>query len=309
MTRCPITYEEIAGGRYSERGLRQLSPKLSDLEILPYSSEEFYLEYINRAGKMSIQGVQPKLSMKLNAAKQRFEIVDIKGKFIAKPQNMNYPELPENEDLTMKMASAAGIEVPWHGLIYSKNDELCYIVKRFDRKGHSTKFAVEDFSQISQKKRKTKYDSSMEKIVSIIADYTTFPVLEMIKLFRIALFNYLSGNEDMHLKNFSLITRNNKTELSPSYDLLNTSIAISNPAEEIALPIAGKKSKLRRADFTEYLANDIMKIQRKRISAVLAEIESCIPIWQKLISISFLSENMKDRYNTLLSQRLKVLYS
>ncbi len=309
MKRCPITYEEIIEGKYSPKGLRQLSAKLKDLEILPYSSDEFYKEYINRAGKMSIQGIQPKLSMILNAAKQRFEIVDIMGKFIAKPQNRNYHELPENEDLTMRMAKVCGIEIPWHGLIFSKNDELCYMIKRFDRKGHRSKLAVEDFSQLAQKKRKTKYDSSMEKVVSVIDQFATFPVIEKLKLFRIVLFNFLTGNEDMHLKNFSLITREQKVEMSPSYDLLNTSIAIEAPIEEIALSIAGKKSNLKKKDFVEYFARQRMRLPGKNIHTILEEIESCIPQWENLISISFLSDNMKDKYNILLDKRLKVLYS
>lgn len=303
MKRCPITYKPVTKGNYSAEGLRQLSPKLADLLVLPYSREDFSREYVNRAGKLSIQGVQPKLCAVLKVSKQQFELVDIKGKFIIKPQNMNYPELPQNEDLTMKMAKLIGIETPWHGLIYSKNEDLNYVIKRFDRKGHNSKLALEDFAQLAQANRKTKYNSSMEKVVSIVDEFTTFPILEKIKLFKLTLFNFLVGNEDMHLKNFSLITRNGKVELSPAYDLLNTTIALKNPIEEIALPLSGKKNNLRKKLFINYLGSERMKLPTTRIESVLEEIKEKEELWKELISISFLSDEMKDKYFELLENR------
>ena len=308
MKRCPITYQSIKAGRYSQVGLKQISRKLSDLKELPYNLEEFKKEYINRAGKLSIQGVQPKLSAKLSIPNQQFELVDKNGKFILKPQNSSYPELPENEDLTMKMAKICGIETPWHGLIWSKENQLCYMIKRFDRKGHNSKLALEDFAQLSQKKRVTKYQSSLENVVSIIDQFTTFPILEKHKLLRLTIFNYLVGNEDMHLKNFSLITRNDKVELSPAYDLLNTTIAIENPIEEIALPIVGKKSKLKLKHFTQSLAKERMKISENKISNILEEIEASLTNWKSLISISFLSDEMQQKYQELLEKRVKVIF-
>jgi len=308
MLRCPITYEPIEIGRYSKSGLHQISKKLDDLSVLPYSIEEFNKEYIKRAGKLSIQGVQPKLSMKLNTPAQKFELVDKNGKYILKPQNDNYPELPQNEDLTMKMAKICNIETPWHGLIWAKNNQLCYVIKRFDRVGHKSKLALEDFAQLSQKTRVTKYNSSMENVVSIIDSYTTFPILEKIKLFRIIIFNFLIGNEDMHLKNFSLITRNKKVELSPAYDLLNTTIAIKDPIEEIALPIAGKKRNLKKKHFIQYLAEDRMKIPIIKISSILSEIYEGIKEMKNYISISFLSNEMKKKYLALLQKKIRVIY-
>ena len=308
MFRCPITYDIIETGRYSQKGLFQISRKLTDLSILPYSLEDFSNEYVNRAGKLSIQGFQPKLSMILNVPKHQFELVDKKGRFIVKPPNVNYPKLPQNEDVTMKMAKLCGIETPWHGLILAKNDQLCYVIKRFDRVGHKSKLALEDFAQLSQKKRVTKYNSSMENVVSIIDAYTTFPILEKLKLFRILIFNFLTGNEDMHLKNYSLITRKNKIELSPAYDLLNTTIAIKNPREQIALPIAGKKNNLKKRLFTQYLAEDRMKIPESKVNSILAEIEAQLPKWKNLISISFLSDEMKEKYLELLQRRVEIIY-
>jgi len=308
MKRCPLSYKPVISGIYSPEGLKQLSAKLSDLKILPYSRDDFSREYVNRAGKLSIQGVQPKLSAVLKVSQQQFELVDIKGKYIIKPQNANYPELPQNEDLTMKMAKMIGIETPWHGLIYSKNEDLNYVIKRFDRKGHSSKLALEDFAQLAQANRKTKYNSSMERVVAIVDEFSTFPILEKLKLFKLTLFNFMVGNEDMHLKNFSLITRNGKVELSPAYDLLNTSIALKNPIEEIALPISGKKSKLSKKLLVDYLGRERMKLPVSRIDRVMEEIQAYEENWKELISISFLSDEMKDRYYELLQDRWKRIF-
>jgi len=167
---------------------------------------------------------------------------------------------------------------------------------------------LEDFAQLSNATRNTKYNSSMEQIVSIIDEFCTFPILEKIKLFRRILFNFLIGNEDMHLKNFSLITRNRKVELSPAYDLLNTTIALPNLIEEIALPIGGKKNKINHHDVIDYLGKERMKIPSKKIEEEIERIFSCYLEWEKLIEISFLSETMKEKYNILVQDRKKRIF-
>jgi serine/threonine-protein kinase HipA len=123
------------------------------------------------------------------------------------------------------MATLIGLEVPVHGLVYSKDSSMTYFIKRFDRLGKTKKLAVEDFAQLSGGDRHTKYNISMEKVIAITNELCTFPKIELLKLFKLTLFNFLIGNEDMHLKNFSLITRGNNITLSPSYDLLNSTIA------------------------------------------------------------------------------------
>jgi serine/threonine-protein kinase HipA len=307
MTRCPITYDEIQNGtKYSSQGLKLLARQLKSLEDIPYSAEEQRYEAVARASKMSIQGVQPKLSAILNIAQGKFEIVDNGGEYILKPQS-HFPEVPENEDLTMRLADAFGIEVPIHGLIYSKDKTLTYFIKRFDRIARKGKHSVEDFAQLSGKTRDTKYDSSMEKIVSIIDKFCTFPVVEKLKLFRLTLFNFLVGNEDMHLKNFSLIGRDRKIGLSPAYDLLNTTIAIRNVTEEIALPLGGKKRNLTRKLLIDYFGNERLKLNEPVIQDVLKKLSSVFNVWEETIKKSFLSEPMKEKYFELLSSRRKVL--
>lgn len=242
MKRCPITYERISDQEnYSQRGLHLLSPQLKNLSPLDLSADEQRQEAIARVGKMSIQGVQKKLSAKLKIKEGCFEIVDQNGHYILKPQSDIYPELPENEAITMTLAKTIGLEVPVHGLVYSKDNSLTYFIKRFDRIGHNRKLALEDFAQLSGEDRHTKYKSSMEKVIAVVEQFCTFPKIEFVKLFKLTLFNFLVGNEDMHLKNFSLITKDRKISISPAYDLLNSTIAQKNTKEEIALSLKGKK--------------------------------------------------------------------
>lgn len=272
------------------------------LQPLPYTAQELRQEAAARAGKMSIQGVQPKISAILKVKEARFEIVDRGGTYILKPQ-CDYPELPENEALTMTLAKIASIEVPEHGLVPSKDGNWTYFVKRFDRAGRKGKLAVEDFAQLSGASRETKYESSMEKVAAIIDRYCTFPLLEKIKLFERTLFSFLVGNEDMHLKNFSLITRDGKYELSPAYDLVNSTIALANPQEEMALPLRGKKSKLTADDFTAYFGRDRLWLNDNVIEDLVSRLRLSFPRWKELIRKSHLSPGMKKKYEALLTKR------
>ena len=304
MKRCPITYEVITEKEnYSERGLRLLSPKLKDLKALDLSADEQRKEAIDRAGKISIQGVQTKLSAVLKIKEEAFEIVDKHARYILKPQSNAYPELPENEAITMTLAETIGLEVPVHGLVYSKDNSMTYFIKRFDRTGHNKKLALEDFAQLLGEDRYTKYRSSMEKVITVIERFCTFPKIELLKLFKLTLFNLLIGNEDMHLKNFSLITKNNKILLAPAYDLLNSTIAQNNAKEEMALPLRGRKNNLTQRDIFYYFAAVKLKLNEKVIAGVQHEFQQAIPIWQALITHSFLSDTMQKKYLTVLEER------
>jgi len=307
VMRCPVTYDEISAGRYSERGLRMLARNLKRLEPLPYSAEEQRQEAARRAGRMSIQGVQPKLSARLNVAKGMFEVVAIGGVYILKPQSNLYPELPENEDLTMRMAAIAGLEVPLHGMVYAKDGSFTYFIKRFDRAGRKGKLATEDFAQLQRKSRDTKYDSSMEQVARTLEEFCTFPVMEKAKLFRLTVFNFVTGNEDMHLKNFSLIRREEKVELSPAYDLLNTSIALGDAPEELALPLRGKKRRITADDLIPYYGKLRLGLTEKVINQLLQDFVRAKEPWQQLIEISFLSEKMKAAYGALIENRMQTI--
>lgn len=306
MNKCPITYESCEG-KYSLNGLKILSRNLAGLNDIEYSAEEQRHEAAKRATKMSIQGVQPKLSAILNIQKAKFEIVYFKGKFIIKPQHYIYPNLPENEDLTMKMASKCGIDTPVHGLVYSKDGTLSYFIKRYDRVGRNKKLHVEDFAQLAGETRETKYSYTVEKLIRLIDRHCTFPQIEKMKFFKRFLFNFLTGNEDMHLKNYSIISRNDKIELSPAYDLLNSSIVLGKDAEESALSLNGKKKNLTRIVLTEYLGSERLNLNETVINKTVKELQNAVPSWFGLINESFLRKDQKDDYKELLNKRLQLL--
>ncbi len=302
MKHCPLTYEPLSGGRYAPQGLRRLSGALEDLVDFPYSAGEQLEEARMRASKLSIQGVQPKLSAVLSVKQSTFVLVDRGGRYILKPQNPNWTQVPEVEDLTMRLAGAAGIEVPLHGLIYCRDGSLTYFIRRFDRTGRG-KVAVEDFGQLAGLSRETKYRFSMERVAALLDDFCTFPLLEKFKLFRLVLFNFLNGNEDAHVKNFSLIRRDGKIELSPAYDLVNTTILLRDPTEELALPLAGKKSGLTRRDFLDDFGRERLGLTDKAVREVEETLARSRPSWEKLIDRSFLGPDLKRRYRDLVAQR------
>jgi len=215
--------------------------------------------------------------------------------------------MPENEDLTMRLAEAIDLEIPFHGLVWSKDKTLTYFIKRFDRKGRNDKVPVEDFAQLAGLSRDTKYNSSMEEVVKIINEFCTFPSLEKVKLFKRVIFNYLVGNEDMHLKNYSIITEDNLVKLSPCYDLINSTIEYKKQEEEIALPLKGKKRNLTYNNLVSYFGLERCELTSRSVDNVLHTIFMAVPKWSKLIEISFLSYDMKDRYKAVLFKRLNVL--
>lgn len=308
--RCPITYEHLndPSSHYSPEGIHLLSPRLRQLQDFPYSQQEQLEQARQMSGKLSIQGVQPKLSVTLDVKQQGFSLTTRGGTHIIKMQS-SWPTLPENEDVTMRLAQSVGLNVPRHGLIYCKDGTLSYWIQRFDRQKKITpegdhKIDVEDFAQLSQETRYTKYDSSMEKVIAIVEKYTTFPMIEKEKLFILTLFNFLVGNEDMHLKNFSLIRQNKQVLLSPVYDLLNTTLALGDAAhEESALPLNGKKNKWKREDIIDYLALTRLQIPKARVDNTLNTFIKMLPHWKNTIDICFLPQEAKERYWTLVMER------
>ena len=303
MKRCLITYGTMAGeGDYSARGLKLLDRNLPSLTSLVYTAAEQRQEALDRVGKMSIQGVQLKLSAVLKVKDGCFEIVDRNGRFILKPPSLDFPELPENEDLTMRLAAAVGIEVPLHGLVRARDDSLTYFIRRFDRVGR-TRVPLEDFAQLSGASRETKYESSMEKAATVVDRFCTFPAIERVKLFERTLFSFLTGNEDMHLKNFSLITRGHRIDLSPAYDLVNSTIALKNAREEMALPIRGKRSHLTRNDLFGYFATERLQINDRVLTEMIARFQAAFPRWDDLLAASFLSPEKKTAYTSVIAER------
>jgi serine/threonine-protein kinase HipA len=304
VNRCPITYDPIPSGQeYSARGLRVLHSRLTHLDPLPFTEAELIQEAANRAGKMSIQGIQPKLNAVVRVKEGRFELVDRLGRFILKPPTAAYPQLPENEALTMKLARLTGFELPDHGLVRAKDGRLVYWIRRFDRIGQGRRIAVEDFAQLCGENRETKYDSSVEKLAGVLNRYCTFPAVEKMVFFQRFLFNFLVGNEDMHLKNYSLITENEVVRLAPCYDFLNTTLILKNATEESALPLNGKKAGFTRNLLVQYLGLNRLELQPQVVESALQLFRRVVPIWKEWIEWSFLSEQSKARYWELVQAR------
>jgi serine/threonine-protein kinase HipA len=311
MNRCRITLEEIPERiRYSRAGLKRLDARLMDILPLPYTLAQQLEEAAARADKMSVQGVQPKLSAVLRIKENRFEVVDRGGRFILKSCPPQWPEVPANEALTMTLAEHSGIEVPVHGLVEGTDGSMVYFIRRFDRVGQGERLPLEDGAQLLGHTRDTKYDSSMEQVISMIERFCTFPVIEKRKLMHRVWFCFLTGNEDMHLKNWSLLSRSGRIALSPAYDLLNTSIILKNPQEETALPIRGRKRHLNRRDLLDYLAVERCGLQPNLMGGdlekLLLEAEDKWPTW---IQRSFLSEPKREAYLHLVRERVAQLRS
>ncbi len=312
MNRCPITYEDCGEASYSRTGLRRLSRRLKDLSVFPYSAAEQRREALRRAGKISIQGVQPKLSARLSIARSVFEIVDSSGRYILKPQHPDYPALPENEDLVMKMAAAAGIPTPLHGLMYASDGSLTYFIRRFDRIGQQKKLPQQDFATLAGRDRDTKYDWSVERLFGLL-DYCTFPRVEAVGLMHRLLFNFLVGNEDMHLKNWAVLTRDGKTTLSPAYDLLSTGMMFralgraEREIEETALPLAGKKGQLDRSHWIDYLAVGRLRFPGRVVERLLEGLREAATRWDPLICRSFLPREMQELLRDLIARRREAL--
>lgn len=257
----------------------------------------------------AVTGVQPKLSINLEKIKNetpRLSILGLHGDYILKPPSSEFKELPENEDLTMHLAELVSIQTAKHTLIRLKSGELAYLTKRYDRKKNG-KVAVEDFCQLSENLTEHKYRGSIEKIGKIIHQHTSNKGYESQRLFELVLFCYLTGNADMHLKNFSLIENDlEEYELSPAYDLLNTELVLPEDKEESALTINGKKSRLNLNDFSMLASN--LKINDKSLHSIYARFEKILPIWIEFIDQSFLSLEFKENYTEMIIKKHKKLF-
>lgn len=308
MKFCPITLQPISEKEtFSKEGLRTFHPRLQNLVPIDLSHEEQLRQARLRADKMSVQGVQPKLSAVLRLKRGAFEVVDCGGQFLLKPNPPPYAEVPANEALTMTMAASAGIVVPPHGLVPAIDGSWIYVIRRFDREGRHRRLHVEDFAQLSGATRETKYESSLEQVANIVEQFCTFPALEKPKLARLLLFCFLTGNEDMHLKNFSLTVRNDVVTLSPAYDLLNTTLVLENAKEESALPLYGRKKKLTRKLWIDGFCRERLKLQDRQTETILRDFESALPNWNELIQRSYLSQRRQEAYRQIMNTRLERL--
>lgn len=256
----------------------------------------------------SLTGVQPKLSLHLNEyeGSQRLTIVGLWGGFICKPQTLQFEQMPETEDLTMHLAELARIDVVPHTLIRMADDALCYLTRRIDRTVTGEKIAMEDMCQLTERQTEHKYKSSYERIAKAIGQYSSIPKMDITNYFEVILFSWITGNNDMHLKNFSLYEPNDgMIRLAPAYDLINAVILNPKDDEELALTLNGKKKKLKHSDFIA--AGLTMGLERKTIERLIQKYAKLFPKMYTVINNSFLNEELKNKYIELLKERLKCI--
>lgn len=263
---------------------------------------------------VTIPGVQPKLSLNIeqhpdDPKKSRLTIVGLWGQYILKPQSEAFKSLPENEDLTMHLASIANIITAEHSLLRTTSGELVYVTKRFDReKGKKT--PMEDFCQLMEVSSvgRSKYDNgTMEKVGKTIKKYSSAPGVDLITFFDIAIFSFLIGNSDLHLKNLSMIkTIDNQYRLSPAYDLMSSTLVMGNAdPEQMALHMNGKKNKIRKSDFIA-LANNI-QLAPTITEKIFTKYSSLIEKFEQFISSSFLNSELKEQYLLIFQERCHAL--
>lgn len=274
---------------------------------LPYDGnqmKELALRVIQ--SRITVTGVQPKLSLNLSEGEnkkepKRFTIVGLWGNYILKPPAEKYPQMPEVEDLTMHLAEIAKIMTVPHTLMRLKSGQLAYITKRIDRQGKE-KLHMEDMCQLTEKQTEHKYLASYEQVAKTILKYSTNSGLDLVNFAEIVLFSFLTGNADMHLKNFSLIyDAQNSPVLSPAYDMLSTVLVNPKDDEDLALTLNGKKRKLNRIDFETAFGN--MKLDSKQQSNIFSKMGKAKGKWIEFIEISFLSPDFKEKYIQLINER------
>ena len=309
MCKCLYCYKELGEGQKDfHPGCARKFFGTADAPLLEYRREDLdALAAQVIQAQTSLTGVQPKLSLNLHKheGRTRLTIVGIWGDFIFKPQTEAYLELPENEDLTMHMAEAAHIKVVPHALIRLADGSLGYITRRIDRTKKGEKIDMEDLCQLTLHPTEYKYKSSYEQIAKTIATCSSMPKLDIVNFLQVLIFSFITGNNDMHLKNFSIYRPKNLYQLTPAYDLLNVAIANPKDKEELALTLNGKKSHLKMSDFLKSATT--MGIEQNIAMQLIANMKNALPIWTELINNSFLSKEMKKSYLELINKRISAL--
>lgn len=279
--------------------------------IVPYTEIDFLkLAEQMIKGKATITGVQPKLSLEIEKPDNepdKLTIVGLWGQFILKPQSSKWNELPQIEDLTMHLAALSNIRIAEHALVRLVSGELAYITKRMDRKD-GIKQHMEDMCQLLGRLTEDKYKSSHEQISKEIKRSSVNPGLDLVRFYELTLFSFLTGNADMHLKNFSLL-KNDKGyyELAPAYDLVATALVVEGDDEELALTLCGKKKRLKKSDFfSAMIASGIPNKAAENILNKYAKIQNR---WLKFIDQSFLSKEMKEQYRQLITLKHRQLFT
>lgn len=313
MSKCLYCYKELRPGEVDFHP--ECSRKMfgtTTAPQLPYSRDNLS-DLAKKVIKTStsVTGVQAKLSLEIDRGKKnepsRFTIVGLWGNYILKPQSVQYRCLPELEDVTMRMAEIARIKTARHSLIRFSDGELGYITQRMDRGKKGQKHSMLDMCQLSNRLTEHKYLGSYEQLAQTILRYSAVPYLDVQKFWEIVLFSWITGNSDMHCKNFSLLDEGYGYLLSPAYDLLAVLLADPNDKDELAMPIfiGGGKTGFTRETFVQaFVTSGVQEVTaNKLIDKMTAHKDK----WLDIIDLSFLPDDMKSRYKELINNRLQTL--
>ncbi|WP_108424451.1 HipA domain-containing protein [Flagellimonas amoyensis] len=259
----------------------------------------------NVAQRVIVTGVQPKLSLGFtNDNESRLTIVGaLNGRYILKPPFSEYPQMPETEALSMLMAKACGIDTVPFLLIPLKDGHLAYLTRRIDRDAKGNKFGMEDACQFTQRLTEHKYRGSYEQVAKAVIGYAQNPIFDVVRFYEQVLVSFLIGNNDMHLKNFSLLsTHGTSYALAPAYDMISAQLILPDDPEELALTLNGKKNKITKEDFD--LAMEKAHIPKKAIENLWARVMDGTKKWPTLIMESFLTDDKKKGLQELIEDRI-----
>jgi serine/threonine-protein kinase HipA len=307
--KCFVCFHEVDGERQyhnqcAEKLFGTMTPPVLDFGM--DTLKELAIKAVS--AQTNITGVQAKISLSPVTNEKGIGklAVDYKGKFILKPPSILYLGMPEVEAATMQMAEEAGISVAPHGLIAMNDGNLAYITRRMDRV-NKNKVHQEDLCQLSGRLTEDKYKSSCERVGKVIKSFAVFPKLAAVDYFKIVVFNFIHGNADMHLKNYSMTHHIAGMSLTASYDLLNSKILLPEDQEQSALTINGKKSRLRKTDFDALAINlELLTKQRQNVYKLLLKTQL---LFHDTIERSYMSMELKDNYKELLNENIEMLKS
>lgn len=314
--KCLVCYKELKG---DEKGYHHKCAKklfgASKAPLLSYTRdniEELAVQIL--ANSTSVTGVQPKLSLDINRGGKnepdKLTIVGLWGNYILKPQSSTYRSMPELEDLTMKLAEASGIATAPHGLIRMQDGELAYITRRMDRGENGDKLSMLDMCQLTNRLTEHKYRGAYVQLASTIRRHSATPMLDVQKFWEVVIFSWMTGNSDMHCKNFSLIEKPGiGYQLSPAYDLLAVHLTGIKDNDELAMPLIGYgtddneiNTGFTRNSFIEAMCMSGIepKVSNKIIDKLLQHTKK----WDNIIDASFISEELKSAYKSLVKNRI-----
>lgn len=304
MTNCLFCYQPVETGEYHSACSKKFFGT-TQVPVLELDQEKLnQLAQITVNKRLALTGVQPKISLSLNGEQgnKRLTLVGLWGDYIMKPQSTDFAFMPEVEDLTMHLAKLFRVETAEHALIKTSAGKIAYITKRFDR-AKGKKIHVEDLCQLSELLTEQKYKSSYERVGKIIMQYATNSGLDVIKYFRLVLFSFLTGNNDMHLKNFSLMHTDKGILFSPAYDLLNVNLIYPDDNEDLALTLGGRKRKIKRSDFDQFATSlGLSEIVRDNVYKDFSKQIDKVQDW---IERSFLTNEYKENYKQIFFYKMK----